>query len=197
MLAEIKACSLVPDHVKEKVLVMLNKMKKIKKGKETDLQHLLSEVHVGEDEDEEVTTKESSIFRFTSQAKEKGPIDQFIASATRTPDEIVGNTTQPTVHTVFKKKKGREDVVKYIARFFYEARIAFNVASLPSFLQMIFAIGKFGSTLQPPTPYELSEKFLQREVTETNTTLNTFKKTCDISGCTLMTNVGRIRRVEV
>ena len=100
-------------------------------------------MHVGEDEDEEVTTKESSIFRFTSQAKGKGPIDQFITSATRTPDEIVGTTKQPTVHTVLKKK-GREDAVKYTARFFYEAGIAFNVSLLLSFLQMVFAIGKFG-----------------------------------------------------
>ena len=73
----------------------------------------------GEDEDEEATTEESSIFRFTSQAKKKGPIDQFIANATRTPDEIAGNTKQPTVHTVFKK--GRKDAVKYIASFFYKA----------------------------------------------------------------------------
>ena len=187
----VKACSLVPDDVKEKVLVMLNKTKKIKEGKETELQHLLSEVRVGEDEDEEATTEESSMFRFTSKAKGKGPIDQFIA--TQTPDEIVGNTKQPTMHTVFKKK-GREDAIKYIARFFYEAGIAFNVASLPSFLQMVFAIGKFGPTLQPPTPYELSETFLQREVMETNTTLNTFKETCGICGCTLMTDAWSDRK---
>ena len=37
------------------IVSYLNKSKKVKEGKKRELQHLLSEVYVGEDEDDKVT----------------------------------------------------------------------------------------------------------------------------------------------
>lgn len=58
---------------------------------------------------------------------------------------------------------------------------------------MVNAIRKLGPNLQAPTSYtptlyELSETFLQREVDETNATLDSFKWSYQTNSCSLMTN---------
>lgn len=53
---------------------------------------------------------------------------------------------------------------------------------------MIHVIGKFGPNLQSSTSYKLSEPFLQRSVTEINATLDSFKQSCQLNGCSLITN---------
>ena len=124
--------------------------------------------------------------------KVKGPMDRFTPS----PEELVDKSKarkQPNMDSKYKKK-ARKDAVKYIARWFYEAGIAFNIATLPSFQQMLQAIGKFGKFLEAPTPYELSETFLQREVEETTGTLASFKQSCGTYGCTIMTDAWSDRK---
>jgi len=52
---------------------------------------------------------------------------------------------------------------------------------------MLQAIAKYVVVMEAPTPHELSEKFLQREVEETKENLKVFKESYAISGCTLIT----------
>jgi len=57
-------------------------------------------------------------------------MDRF---TTRTPGEVndIAKTKQATYSKA--KKKARENSVKYIARWFYEAKIVFHNTTLPSF----------------------------------------------------------------
>ena len=83
-----------------------------------------------------------------------------------------------------RKKKG-EDVIRYIGKWFCEARIPLNTTTLPSFQQMLITIKKFGYMLDTLTPYELNETFLEREV-ETKGSLKPFKESCVVSEYVLM-----------
>ena len=87
----------------------------------------------------------------------------------------IAKSTKQNVLNPKAKKKAREDAVKYIVRWFYEARLSFHSATLQSFQQILQAIGKYGVCMKASTPYELSETFLQREVEETKENLKGFK----------------------
>ena len=130
-------------------------------------------MHVGE-EDEEDPEAEGYYRQDTCRRmKARGPMDRFTPSLEELVDKSKARK-QPNMDSKYRKK-AREDAVKYIARWFYEAGIA-NTATLPSFHQMLQANGKFGKFLEAPTPYELSGTFLQKEVEETTKTLALFKQ---------------------
>jgi len=59
---------------------------------------------------------------------------------------------------------------------------------------MLIAIGKFGEMLEAPSPYELSETVLKKEVEETHNNIKPFKESCIVSGCTLMTDAWSDRK---
>lgn len=59
---------------------------------------------------------------------------------------------------------------------------------------MLQAIGESGKLLEAPTPYELSETYLQREVEEIEAVLASLKRNCCISGCTLITDAWSNRK---
>lgn len=191
-------CAQVPDVVKEKVKAILEKNQRKKEAKESNYQELMSDVHIGEEDEEDPAgegegSSRQSIFR--PMKKVKGPLDKY----SRSTEELVDvankakESKQPNMDSKFKKK-AREDAVTYIAKWFYDAGIPFNTATLPSFQKMLQAIGKYGTFLEAPTPYELGETFLQREVEETNETLISFKQNCVINGCTLMTDAWSDRK---
>jgi hypothetical protein len=61
------------------------------------------------------------------------------------------------------KKEKREEIEPVsICQFFYEAGIAHNTVTLPSFGHMLEAIGAFGRGLRGPSAYEMSGPFLKR-----------------------------------
>ena len=84
-----------------------------------------------------------------------------------------------------KQKKRREDTIRYIGKWFYEAEIPFNTPTFPPFQQMLIAIERFNEILRAPSSYELSETILEREV-ETQESLTPYKESCIVSRCTLM-----------
>ena len=59
---------------------------------------------------------------------------------------------------------------------------------------MLIAIGRFGEMMEAPSPYELSETVLEREVEETQNNLKPFKESCIGSGCMLMTDAWSDRK---
>ena len=76
-------------------------------------------------------SSQSSLFR-SLKPKCKGWMDGF---ATHTLEELanIAKSTKQNVLNPKTKKKAREDVVKYIDRWFYETGIVFHTATLPSF----------------------------------------------------------------
>jgi len=90
------------------------------------------------------------------------------------------------VTTIYSKGR-RKDTIRYIEKWFYEAEIPFNTATLPLLQSVLIAIKRFGEMLEALSPYEFRETFLEREVGETQESLKPFKKSCIVSGYTLMT----------
>ncbi|XP_020266105.1 uncharacterized protein LOC109841555 [Asparagus officinalis] len=185
-------CVKVPDDVKAKVSKILDNAKKSRDEKEMKMHNLLSEVHIGEDE-EDNSISLSSQRSSSSSHKVIGPMDSFAARSPEEIAQIVAKGKQPMMDSKLKKKK-REDVLRYVSKWFYEAGIPFHTATLPSFHQMLQAIGLFGSHLQAPLMYELSETCLQKEVDETKEIVENFKRTCVVNGCSIMTDAWSDRK---
>ena len=59
---------------------------------------------------------------------------------------------------------------------------------------MLITIEIFGEMLEAPSPYELSETFLKKELEETWESLKRFKKSCVVNGYTLMSDAWSDRK---
>ncbi|CAF2043845.1 unnamed protein product, partial [Brassica napus] len=82
----------------------------------------------------------------------------------------------------------RDKTCAGIARWFYDACIAFNVVTYDSFKEMTHLIAQYGMGLKPPSMHELRVPLLQREVAETHTMLLQHKNEWASKGCSLMSD---------
>ncbi|KAK8568988.1 hypothetical protein V6N12_007521 [Hibiscus sabdariffa] len=85
-------------------------------------------------------------------------------------------------------KQLREKTCRAIAKFFYDARIAFNAASYPSFKDMCEAIGQYGLGLKVPSMHELRVPLLKKEVEDTQTVMEGYKKEWAEKGCSILSD---------
>ncbi|KAL4196378.1 hypothetical protein AMTRI_Chr04g245850 [Amborella trichopoda] len=195
----VAPCKKVPDLVKKEILEYIEAEKSKKVAKKKDIAELKSGVHIfydnietkeendeeGEEEVAMVGTQSSKTKRAfgSKKARTRRPIDSFF---TPSPDTV-------TIENRFKKED-KARVIQYIARWFYHAGISFNTASLNSFHTMLEAIGQFGPGLKAPTPYEIGEPLLKKEVEYTNEYLKTHKEGWAKFGVSLMTDMWSDRR---
>ena len=75
-----------------------------------------------------------------------------------------------------------------IARFWYQAGIAFNAAKLKSFKIMLKSVGQFGPHLPPPSYHQLRVPLLKKEVKYTNGLMEPHTKMWESRGCSLMSD---------
>ncbi|CAG7884289.1 unnamed protein product, partial [Brassica rapa] len=80
----------------------------------------------------------------------------------------------------------RDKTCAGIARWFYDAGIAFNAVTYDSFKEMTHLIAQYGLGLKPPSMHELRVPLLQREVADTHTMLLQRKNEWASKGCSLM-----------
>lgn len=78
--------------------------------------------------------------------------------------------------------------LKYIAWFFYNNAIPFNVARCDEYTEMIDSIARYGQEFKPPSYYGLRVKLLKEEIRLTNLTLEAHKAEWKRTGCTIMTD---------
>ncbi|KAL4201583.1 hypothetical protein AMTRI_Chr02g216860 [Amborella trichopoda] len=131
----------------------------------------------------------------SKKAHTRGPIDSFFIPNSETVIEKGKGKgkKQVTIENSFKKED-RARVIQYIAWWFYHAGIYFNTASLNSFHIMLEAIGQFGPSLKAPTPHEIREPLLKKEVEYTNEYPKTHKEEWVKFGVSLMTDMWSDRR---
>ena len=86
-----------------------------------------------------------------------------------------------------KREERRDRACEYICQFFYEAGIAHNTVTLPSFHLMLEAVGDFGRSLRGPSAYEMSGPFLQKAKKKVQDSLKNHKEQWALIGCSLMT----------
>ncbi|GKV27719.1 hypothetical protein SLEP1_g36855 [Rubroshorea leprosula] len=126
----------------------------------------------------------------TTTGRAKGPMDLFMYQK---PEAVLEKRK-------LKHDKGRQLnmkeydkemrplTIQYIARFFYENGIAFNVARSTSFKKMVEAIGQYGPNLRPPSYHELRVSCLNKELEHTKKLLEYHKSQWTRYGVTLMSD---------
>lgn len=75
-----------------------------------------------------------------------------------------------------------------IGRFFYENAIPFNVATSPSYFNMLRSVGAYGRGLKPPSMYDLKTWVLKEELKNTEKNVNEIRKTWAKTGVTIMSD---------
>ncbi|AQK80302.1 General transcription factor 2-related zinc finger protein, partial [Zea mays] len=89
-----------------------------------------------------------------------GTIDNFYKP--QSVEESAHKNKIQTKLSTQKREDRRDRACEYICQFLYEAGIAHNTVTLPSFGHMLEAIGAFGRGLRGPSAYEMSGPFLKR-----------------------------------
>ncbi|KAJ0668315.1 putative ribonuclease H-like superfamily, ubiquitin-conjugating enzyme/RWD [Helianthus annuus] len=111
----------------------------------------------------------------------KGPIDMHVTRSK-------GNSTslrQTSINDACDKElRGR--TIQTIAAFFYQAGIAFNVAKLDAFQEMIATIRNYGPNLKPPSYHELRVPLLKNEVDNVEKWIEEQKVEWSKTGCSIM-----------
>eukprot|EP00253_Pinus_taeda_P028361 PITA_28361 len=99
----------------------------------------------------------------------------------------VQDKERPTLDDHWKKEL-RETACEYIARWWYDADIPFNVARSPYYEPMFDAIHAAGKGFKGPTMHELRGFRLQKEIQSINEYLQEFKNSWARTGCTIMSD---------
>eukprot|EP00253_Pinus_taeda_P028843 PITA_28843 len=94
---------------------------------------------------------------------------------------------KPTLDDHWKKEL-RETACEYIARWWYDADIPFNVAHSPYYEPMFDAIHAAGKGFKGPTMHELRGFHLQKEIQSINEYLQEFKDSWARTRCTIMSD---------
>jgi hypothetical protein len=105
-----------------------------------------------------------------------------------------GSNKVQTALTTQKREERRDRTCEYICQWFYEASIPHNTISLPSFANMLEAIGQFGRGLKGPSPYEMSGPFLQKRKQKVLDGFNEHKEAWELTGCSIMTDAWTDRK---
>ncbi|GKV34245.1 hypothetical protein SLEP1_g42635 [Rubroshorea leprosula] len=144
-----------------------------------------------EDEEEELMLRESTLFiggrsKKAKIGQHKGPMDLYIYQK---PEEILKKRKlekcwQSSIKD--SNKDLRAETIQYIAQFFYQNGISFNVARSESFKLMVEAIGQYGQNLKPPSHHELRVSCLNKELVYTKQLMEYHRKQWPRYGVTIM-----------
>lgn len=83
-------------------------------------------------------------------------------------------------------KEAKARVHQYIARFWYQAGLSFNLIKLKSFQDMITAIGAYGPNLPAPSYHDIRIPLLKKELEYTENLLKDHKEQWSKYGCSIM-----------
>ncbi|RZB97055.1 putative RING-type E3 ubiquitin transferase C3H69 isoform B [Glycine soja] len=91
-------------------------------------------------------------------------------------------------------KEATARVHQYIARFWYQAGLSFNLVKLQSFHKMLTNVGAFGPNLRPPSYHEIRVPLLAKELENTEILLKDQKELWGRFGCSIMSDVWTDRK---
>lgn len=201
-------CNNVPADVKEEIRKLLSKKDEAKQKRTRATAENLEDVTLGNsdgscDEGDILSNPVILLSGLEGSSSSRkvpvyGSMDKF---CTKTPEEILAarnakgysSNVQSKVTTQEREAK-RVIACEYICKFFYDATIAHNAATLPSFHLMVEAIGAFGRGLRAPTPYEIGGPFLQKAKKKVEDGFVGHKEAWEINGCSVMTDAWSDKR---
>jgi len=91
-------------------------------------------------------------------------------------------------------KNLKASIHQYIARFWYQAGLSFNLVKLKSFQDMIDAISAYGPNLPIPSYNEIRVPLLNKEVEYTEKLLQDHKLQWSKHGCSIMSDAWTDRK---
>ncbi|ONM40572.1 hAT transposon superfamily protein [Zea mays] len=171
----VTKCKKVPAHVKQEMEALLTKKTGEKEQRKKEKQRERDEIDLdksdGSDEEEKEHENDIIVLKSTRESNNcsnsrpptsggSGTIDNFYKP--QSVEESVHKNKIQTKLSTQKREERRDRACEYICQFFYEAGIAHNTVTLPSFGHMLEAIGAFGRGLRGPSAYEMSGPFLKR-----------------------------------
>ncbi|KAI7728266.1 hypothetical protein M8C21_020908 [Ambrosia artemisiifolia] len=192
-----KACSKCPQNVKDELRAYVE-IQKSKKNLDGFHDLDFEQGGFGDDEEDEdevmeipnVQKKRTGIniggVDKRKKSNVKGPLDLFMSKGK-------GKFVQTSINDACDKEL-RERMVQKLLRFFYQAGIAFNVAKLDSFKEMIGSIGNYGANLKPPSYHELRVPLLKNEVDNVEKWIEGQKVEWSKFGCSIMSDGWTDRR---
>ncbi|XP_062224440.1 uncharacterized protein LOC133922955 [Phragmites australis] len=210
----VKKCLKVPTPVKEEMFALLTRKTEEKDQKAKEKQRDRDEIDIDNSEDESCGEEDSNHGNEVLVVKPKPTkgssssrsvaggvtIDKFykphsIEESVQMMHKGIklSNKVQTTL-TTQKREERRDRACEYICQFFYEASIAHNTVTLPSFAHMLEAIGQFGRGLRGPNPYEMSGPFLQKRKQKVLDGFKNHKESWELTGCTVMTDAWTDRK---
>lgn len=173
-----KKCSLCPEHVRTEFGNYMAAADAERAARLMKYQALVIEDDV-EDLDGEQPVRKAC------KRKNRGPLDKFVTSLPK--DVLNGRKDMKAVFGACDKEL-RDKVWGGIARWFYDAGIAFNAASHDSFKEMLELIGQYGMGLKPPSMYKLRFSLLQNEVANVQAQLVPNREEWAVKGCSIMSD---------
>ncbi|XP_072952867.1 uncharacterized protein [Typha angustifolia] len=115
----------------------------------------------------------------TAESENIGPMDTYLQKKR--------DRTQTSIKTALKGiKNAKKHIGRAISKFFFYNHIPFNVADSPYYHTMVDAIQSVRPGVPPPSSNDIATKYLDSEVDEFHTYIETFKRYWDEFGCTLM-----------
>ncbi|XP_057450420.1 uncharacterized protein LOC130742148 [Lotus japonicus] len=196
----VAPCHKCPKEVRDELWGYLNE----KKQKDSEAYarvrlDLLDEICDRGDSDEERAFDEgrSEIAAMRDKGKKKVPKGQLDLYLRKPESAITRNRVEKLKQASIREacdKEATARVHQYIARFWYQAGLSFNMIKLESFQDMLAAIGSFGPHLKAPSFHDIRVPLLTKEVEYTEELLKGQKEQWGRFGCSIMSDAWTDRK---
>nr|KYP45981.1 hypothetical protein KK1_032478 [Cajanus cajan] len=186
----VAPCQSVPQEVKDE-LWAIEKNKKMKESE--SCQRVMEDVTLGsEDYTLEGDLRELEVETLGANerkkvAMKKGLIDLFC----KHPETTIAKNKEKLKQIGIRESCDKEAttwVHQYIARFWYQVGLSFNMIKLGSFHDMVSGIGSFGPHLRPPSYHEIKVPLLQNQMEYTEKLMKSKKEYWASFGCFIMSD---------
>ncbi|XP_057791194.1 uncharacterized protein LOC131008327 [Salvia miltiorrhiza] len=178
---KVAPCKQAPPSVRTELLEYYQAKENEKKG--TNPKDIDLGFGFDDEEDESATQTPSARSCGTSQPIKKGSIEMFLTKTTSSKDKGKQTNIRGAID-----KEAVARVHQYIARFWYQAGLSFNLVKLDAFQNMIEAIGAFGRNLPAPSYHSIRVPLLNKELEYTNNLLEKNKEEWGRHGCSIMSD---------
>ncbi|RVW95605.1 hypothetical protein CK203_039065 [Vitis vinifera] len=207
-----KKCPRVPLEVKEEIRLLVHDKQKAKAKKNVDIEEIRSQLRgtmgtdhthlVNEDDDDEDAEDEDVYMYPTDMHPDERDAYRSVVRASKASnwereqhENIVGSNTnreslllssaakQKNIKDIFKGGAIKETMGRLISKFFIYESVAPAKAKSHHFKNMIIGAQQAGMGIEPPSPYEIKNKYLEMEYKEMEAYVNQQREKWKTYGC--------------
>ncbi|XP_027357050.1 uncharacterized protein LOC113866362 [Abrus precatorius] len=184
----VKACPKCPEEVRKEIETY-QKEKKNQNNFEMPNVRSFEGISYDVSEDEEDTQTRS-----VAIGNQKGPMDLFC----RKPESAIEKRKKEKLRQTNIRercdKEAKARVHQYIARFWYQAGLSFNLIKMKSFQEMLTVVGAFGPNLPAPSYHDIRVPLLKKELEYTDSLMKDHKEQWSKHGCSIMSDAWTDRK---